>query len=723
MIDVIVPVFRGLDETRACLESVWAAPVNTAYRLVVINDASPEPEMSEWLRSVANEEPILLIENEQNLGFVRTVNRGMALSTRNDVVLLNSDTEVAGNWLDRLKAAAYRNDKTCTVTPFSNNATICSYPRLCEDNTIPSGWNLAGLDALFANLNSGKEVEIPTAVGFCMYIRRDCLQKVGEFDAEAFGFGYGEENDFCMRALKSGRRHVMAEDVFIWHKGNVSFGDSHSERKRSAMETLIRKHPNYQGRVRRHIVEDPARAARTEVDWHRLCQSNKPLVVFVGHNRGGGTERHIFELVDLLDDRINVLLVKPDAGRQVMVQWINPGEGMRLWFRMPADYDSLAAMLREARVSSFHVHHTVGIPPKFFDLLQDLNVPWDFTAHDYYPLCPQITLTGKDDRYCGEQGESQCGDCLEHRPVPGRLDITGWREKHRRLVEGARRVFAPSEDTVAKYRRYFPAANVLAVAHPESERSGLPRLQVSQIIKGKPLRIAVIGAMSPIKGANLLEAVYLDAVKRKLPLSFRLFGYAYRELKTGEGFDITGEYKEADLPAMLSEWRPHLVWFPAQCPETYSYTLSTVLALGLPVVSTSLGAIAERIRGLDKCWVLDWNTEAPSWNDFFVELMENDLSLNGRHSGSSVPQKYCPGFSYQADYAAILDKPHANEISSKFDVAGFVYPQYGIVGRFGKFLAGHLASMRMMPFFKRALYSLPTPFQRRITTFINALIS
>ncbi|MCM2253226.1 MAG: methyltransferase domain-containing protein, partial [Ramlibacter sp.] len=150
-VDVIVPVYRGLHDTQLCIRSVLASSCRTPWRLVILNDASPEPEVTQWLREVSQTDPrIVLLENERNLGFVATVNRGMALGDH-DVLLLNSDTEVANDWLDRLRHAAYSNQRVASVTPFSNNATICSYPRFCEPNELPPGWDTRSLDALFAS--------------------------------------------------------------------------------------------------------------------------------------------------------------------------------------------------------------------------------------------------------------------------------------------------------------------------------------------------------------------------------------------------------------------------------------------------------------------------------------------------------------------------------------------------------------------------------------------
>ena len=139
LVDVIVPVYGGREELQRCLESVVGNRQKTRYRLVIIDDASPDPDIPAYLKEFASRhEQVTLLENEENLGFVATVNRGMALSTENDVVLLNSDTEVANDWLDRLLQAAQKMPRIGTLTPFSNNATICSFPRFCFSNPLPN---------------------------------------------------------------------------------------------------------------------------------------------------------------------------------------------------------------------------------------------------------------------------------------------------------------------------------------------------------------------------------------------------------------------------------------------------------------------------------------------------------------------------------------------------------------------------------------------------------
>ena len=275
-IDIIVPVYLGFTETRRCIKSLFHNRQQTPFEIIVIEDASPEPALVDYLNQLAENQKITLLRNPHNLGFVKTANRGLKLHPARDVILLNSDTEVSGNWLDRLTACAYADPMIGTVTPFSNNATICSYPRFCENNELPPGLSLKEIDDLCRQANAGSWLEIPTAVGFCMYIRRACIDAIGCFDEQHFGLGYGEENDFCMRAIAAGWRNVLCADTFVYHVGEVSFGDRRKEAHREkGMASLLSLHPHYSELVETFIERDPVQPKRAAIDHARVRWSTE----------------------------------------------------------------------------------------------------------------------------------------------------------------------------------------------------------------------------------------------------------------------------------------------------------------------------------------------------------------------------------------------------------------------------------------------------------------
>ena len=103
-----------------------------------------------------------------------------------------------------------------------------------------------------------------------MFIKRALIDETGEFDAGAFPRGYGEENDFCMRARGKGWRHVLAADTFVFHEGGVSFGDTRDHARKEGIRRVRELHPSYLPEVRAVIEADPVKPVRRRVDALRL---------------------------------------------------------------------------------------------------------------------------------------------------------------------------------------------------------------------------------------------------------------------------------------------------------------------------------------------------------------------------------------------------------------------------------------------------------------------
>lgn len=257
---VVVPVYNAARETARCLQAL-AATVPAGQSVILIDDGSTDPEIPRLLGEFRGRWQV--IRRAKNRGFVATANEGLALAAPADVVLLNSDTVPAGRWLDRLRACVSSDSRIASATPFTNNGEIASLPEFCRANPLPSDperWAAACLEA-----GPPEYPELPTAVGFCMYLRRACLDGIGDFDAEAFGRGYGEENDWCMRAAAGGWRHVLCDDAYVAHQGNASFGPEGLFPDESAMRRLLARHPDYLERVREFIDADPLEPVRRRV--------------------------------------------------------------------------------------------------------------------------------------------------------------------------------------------------------------------------------------------------------------------------------------------------------------------------------------------------------------------------------------------------------------------------------------------------------------------------
>ncbi len=612
--DIIVPVYRGLAETRRCLESVLADSRRPAGRIIVIDDCSPELELSQWLDELAASDSIHLLRNDTNLGFVRSVNRGMLEAGRNDVVLLNSDTQVPEGWLSRLAGHAWSGKRTGTVTPFSNNATICSYPT-AQGAPLPEGYDLQRLDDAFRQANPGRSIPIPTAVGFCMYIRRDCLDEVGLFDAKAFGRGYGEENDFCMRASARGWEHLHACDTYVFHEGEVSFGRNTSLLDQ-ARNVLLARYPDYPRLINRYLHADPAAPSRFAASAMLLRQSGLPVILFITHGMGGGTERHIQDLIKSLKGKAECLILRPNVwGCDLFFPGI-PGLSS---LSFAANYLSeLAPYLRACTVRRIHIHHQVGYDDILHDLVRESGLPFDLTIHDYYPVCPQINLISSvTDRYCGEPDASICNICIAQSPVHGATDIASWRLRHRWMFENAERVLCPTHDTMVRLKRMGMSGAMMVVPHEPVQDLQWPDV-VQSMADGQTMRVAILGTLVAHKGIDAVQNTVLAAGDHKL--EFILIGSSEPMLTMPEGsaYSETGFYRDGDLQKLIQQQKPHVIWFPVLCPETYSYTLSAAIMSGLPIIASNLGAFPERLAQYPKSILVPPTVNAETWLTTFA---------------------------------------------------------------------------------------------------------
>ena len=275
MIDVIIPVYSAYDDVVRCVASARRY-AGADCRIVLIDDASPDVRIKSLFLELEREgdSRMLFLANAINTGFVGTVNRGMSLS-RNDIVLLNSDTIATSRWLEKIQRCANSSPQIGTITPFSNNAEICSFPVFCQNNPL-DGVDIERINQAMEKAAVPAYPDIPTAVGFCMFIRRGLLDAIGLFDAESFGRGYGEENDFCMRAMKAGYRNVLCDDTFVAHVGSQSFTDQTQALKERNSQVLFAKHPEYLGLVQRFIAADPIAPIRERVQARLAMRSQRP---------------------------------------------------------------------------------------------------------------------------------------------------------------------------------------------------------------------------------------------------------------------------------------------------------------------------------------------------------------------------------------------------------------------------------------------------------------
>lgn len=606
-IDVIIPVYDGYDETLRCIYSVFKAKTKIAFDLVIIIDKSPNKRLVEEIKRLHEQFQFTLIENDVNQGFVKTTNIGMKLHPQRDVVWLNSDTEVFDYWIDRIIDVAEDNKDIATITPLSNNATLCSYPRTFADNCLPLDTPDYLLDQICAQVNYKHWVEAPTGVGFCMYVRREALNEVGLLDEAHFGKGYGEENDLCQRFIEHGWKNAVLSSVFVRHYGSVSFKASALKRQRDAMNTLRILHPNYEKDVQQWIASDPLRIARAKIDCCRIVNNqnndNSKRVLLVNLSFGGGTEVFVQDLKSLLtESHIPSLVIRPDKNGDACFDVDESLYPNIKTINAEYDFDFLCELLKSLKISDVHVNHVIGFNPLFADMLrlacQKLGIRIEVTIHDYYAFCPLITLLPANGDYCSEYSEQKCNQCTrlaKLSPHWARKESMG------RLFKAASRITVPSNDVKERFEKVFQDIDFVVVPHRERRTCLYQPVISNEKSNGEFVTIAIIGAISIQKGFNVILDISNVITEQRLPVKLVVIGTSCNNsLLKKHGVVVTGKYSsEQEVYDQLNIHNVSAIFLPAICPETYSYTCSIALRTEKPTFVFDVGAPAERLRNLN----------------------------------------------------------------------------------------------------------------------------
>ncbi|MDP3255225.1 glycosyltransferase family 2 protein [Bosea sp. (in: a-proteobacteria)] len=279
---IVVPVHDDLVATEACLDSLAAAQGGRAdWRVVVVEDAAPDPAMAPMLAERARRGEFTLLRNPLNLGFARSVNRALAMrQPAEDALLLNADTVLPSGAVDRLAAAVHSEASIGTATPLSNNGEDTSFPRRFAVNPMPETGEIERLDRLAQQANAGSRVEMPNGVGFCLYVKGALLDRIGPLSLD-YGRGYYEDVDLCLRGTEAGFRHVCAADVFVGHSGTRSFKGAKAALVRANLALLEERFPAHRDRALAFHRVDPLKpvARALEALWLQEAPEALALVV------------------------------------------------------------------------------------------------------------------------------------------------------------------------------------------------------------------------------------------------------------------------------------------------------------------------------------------------------------------------------------------------------------------------------------------------------------
>jgi glycosyltransferase involved in cell wall biosynthesis/GT2 family glycosyltransferase len=634
-IDIVLPVYGAAEALERCLASVFRHTLQPPHHLIVVIDGPQSEDVENVLaRHIdGRREIITFLRNETRSGFVASVNRGMANSKR-DVILLNSDTEVSAGWVEKLQAAAYSAPTIATVTPLSNSATICSLPEFLEDNLLPAGVSTEMMAEIVERVSERKYPRLPTGIGVCLYIKRSAIDAVGLFDESKFRLGYGEENEFCIRATSVGLEHVADDATFVFHEGQKSFGPKKAKLTRKAMRKLRSIDPTYVPRVAAFMRSDPLARTRKRVaeELYRtqgtaiVDRVNQPLsILHVVHGwppfDRGGTEQYAWQLArgQVHRHRVSAFARIADQDRNTgqRLAYLDNGVRVRLVVnnfdqRNPFARNALKDQRFEREFDLFldqtepdlvHVHHLAGHCASLMSVLARCKIPVVYQVQDWWALCARSNLWRANDTLCPGPKPKRCSWCLPLTKKPPRslLNPLLYRLRTSLVRRQLRKAdaYVMGSDTVRSWYSdagfLDPTAPVYVLAYGVPEFTGnctLPKTGA------RPITFGFIGSLMPHKGVHIA----VEAFRGITPGTARLDVWGDPEADPDYTAQLTdrsdpgviefkGVFEENRKAQVLGSFDALVV--PSVGFESFGIVAREAMSAGVPVIVSRRGALEE----------------------------------------------------------------------------------------------------------------------------------
>lgn len=600
-VDVVVCVHNAIEDVRRCLASVMTRST-VGFRLIVVNDGS-DTETTGWLqRFAANREAdVELIETNGPLGYTCAANRGLAASGADHVVLLNSDTIVPRLWLEDLLDCMLSDQDVGIVGPLSNAASYQSVPEVVDGgewavNDLPPGYNVDEFAELVHRVSKRQFPRVDFVNGFCFMVSRRVIEKIGLLDEVTFPKGYGEENDYCLRARAEGFVLALADQCFVYHGKSKSFG--HAARHRLAKaggQALREKHGDEQiqeggARLRNSpVLRDIREAVKSrlqdvaEPSGATTTDRSAERVLFVLPVRGGSGGAN-----SVIQEVMGMRSLGVDAKVATHVKYLKDFE--RFYADLLAEkvyfvfFDSDQDLLDKASHFDIIVATlwsspaliapvAVRYPDKLYVYYVQDYEPWFFPgdpksraiATNSYTLIPDMVLMAKTDWICRTVRERHGRDV--YRVAPS-------------LDHG---VYYPPEGHEASPRDHVRVAAMIRPTTPR--RAPLRTLRVlADVARRVDGRVSML--LFGCEPQNLTTYVRRNAPDLRLDSRFENRGILPRE-------GVADLLREADVFVDFSDY------------QAFGRTGLEAMACGCAVVLPAVGGIYEYAVDGDNCLVVD----------------------------------------------------------------------------------------------------------------------
>lgn len=638
---IIIPFYND-----PCLEECLArlfeyTPENVP--VILVDDCSPDIHAEDVLAKFSPSHKVTLLKNPRNRGFSATVNRGMVAAGDTDVILLNQDARVTPGWYRSLLLTAASHPWVGTVTPMSDRAGAFSAPKRGNYNPLPPACTEAGFARAFRRSSFGLRPSVPSGHGFCMYIKRACLDQIGMIDAETFNSLYGDENDFCMRALREGWLHLVDDRTYVFHDRPVVFAPERAELMERGVGIIHERYPEYGNAIevfRKGKKLNYARFAAKLASEH-WRQLEKPRLLFVMAVSDGGTPQTNLDLMREFQDNAQCYLLGCDT--RVMRLHVMENGALRQLFEheldeqlepfshISADYDAVVAgWLYDLDIDIIHIRQLMWHSLNLIPIAKKLGCKVIFSLHDFYAVSPNLNLIDDAGVFRGDDYVEQSSVYrvnIWHRSGRGEPPVHDvsfrqfWKKRSQKYLKQCDALVTTSEATRAIILEELPELDeerLFVIPHGRNFRS--MRNARAHLEPWQTIRLLAPGDINYHKGCSIIQALADYDRKHHDRLEFHILGKWHGEQDAK--IRNHGPYERDEFASIAAEIAPHAGVMFSIWSETWCHTLTEMWASSIPVLTLDFGTQAARIRNSGAGWILPY-TDIPELYERIFAIMDN----------------------------------------------------------------------------------------------------
>jgi GT2 family glycosyltransferase len=607
---IIIPIFNSPEVTEACIVSVLK--FQPGVRILAIDDCSTDDSIGDLLEMYrkSNVSTFDWKKTPFNLGFPGAANFGMQFRSGKNVLLLNSDVVVSPNFAAKMMRGLREREKVASITCLTNAGETASIPFISENVDLLENSVSLKLNEILDSSDVFKQVStwpiIPSGVGFCMLLSSKALDVVGDFDEERFSPGYGEENDWSLRAIKKGFINILCPTTYVFHKHGFSYGVAKNQLVEGHLKIINDDFPNYAAEVKNFIQSDPLLYFRQALFLLGIAGCGEiDLRLIIDHQLGGGAVKTLNEEVQSDKKVLNLIVTRLDGGEiNLIVKFRNIKE---IFYQ--GKTETIFEILRVLGVRKLLINtvaftgDTKNTLNLILRLQSEFSLETEFRLHDYHSICPSLNLLNSKGVFCDVPNTDVCKKCLPsnlNTTEKNAPDVESWRSLWFQVLSSCSLITTYSQESCQRFIKVFPELHErITVQRHSVEKIVAPVPRSNRLPSLDQLRIGVVGNLNLAKGSQVVidlartishsqggSVIFVFGSVQGVPSGLPIAGlgpYSYP-------WDLYTKFRYHDLDVLL---------LPSIWPETYNLVSDELADMGIPIVMFAIGAPYERHKDKD----------------------------------------------------------------------------------------------------------------------------